>query len=374
MNKKRIYKQLHIILAVFGILSFGWWFIFNPADSLNKKMPGMDKRPAGALKNASVNFGAYYQKFDGKASSLKGSWPNFRGGNRDNICNDNIALADSWGKSGPKVLWSVDLGEGHSGPIISDGKVYVFDYDETRRADVLRCFSFEDGKEIWRVGYDIYLKRNHGISRTVPAIKDKYVVTIGPNCQIMCVNADSGKVNWGIDLARDFETEVPLWYTGQCPMIDDSLVIVGVGGKSLVTAFSLKTGKVVWETPNPNKWKMSHSSIIKFNLGEEKIYLYAALGGVVGVSSEGKVLFETTLFNHNVVAPTPVYLGNGRVFLTAGYGAGSSTIKIEKTASGYTVKGLQKIQPTEGMASEQQTPILYNGLIYSIQPKDAGSL
>jgi outer membrane protein assembly factor BamB len=35
---------------------------------------------------------------------------------------------------------------------------------------------------------------------------------------------------------------------------------------------------------------------------------------------------------------------------------------------------LQKYKPQEGLASEQQTPIFFNGYLYGILPKDAGSL
>ncbi len=374
MKKKTIDIFVQAIIIFFGVISVGWWFFSNPVEDFKEHIPGMDNKPEGVMKSAPVNFGGYSVKFAGTASGIKGSWPNFRGPGRDNISKEKISLANNWRDGGPPVLWSIDLGEGHSGPVISDGKVYVFDYDEDRRADVLRCFSFDDGKEIWRIGYDIYLKRNHGFSRTVPAIKNNYIVTIGPKCHIMCVDADSGSFKWGVDLERDFETEVPLWYTGQCPLIDDSLVVVGVGGKSLITSFNLATGKIVWETPNPNNWKMSHASVINFSIGKDKIYFYCALGGVVGVSEDGKVLFESTLFNHTVVAPTPIYLGDGKVFLSAGYGAGSMTIKIDKQNSKYGVSVIQAIKPNEGLAAEQQTPIFFNGLLYSIQPKDAGSL
>lgn len=374
MKKNTINIISQTVITLFGIISLGWWFFANPVKDFKESIPGMDNKPEGVMKSAAVNFGGYAAKFDGTPSDLKGSWPNFRGSDRDNISKEKISLAYNFGDNGPPVLWSVELGEGHSGPIISGGKVYVLDYDEERRADVLRCFSFDDGKEIWRIGYDIYLKRNHGISRTVPAIKDNYVVTIGPKCHIMCVDADSGSVKWGIDLERDFETEMPLWYTGQCPLIDDSLVVVGVGGKSLIAAFDLETGNIVWETPNTNKWKMSHSSLIKFKFGGEKIYFYCALGGVTGVSAEGKVLFESDVYNHTVVAPTPVYIGDGKIFLTAGYGSGSMTIKIDKSNGIYSVSAIQTVKPEEGLASEQQTPMLYKGLLYSIQPKDAGSL
>ena len=40
----------------------------------------------------------------------------------------------------------------------------------------------------------------------------------------------------------------------------------------------------------------------------------------------------------------------------------------------YSVEVLQKYKPQEGLASEQQTPIFFNGFLYGILPKDAGEL
>ena len=45
----------------------------------------------------------------------------------------------------------------------------------TRRSesDVLRCLSLADGREIWRRWYRTGAKRNHGVSRTVPAVTER---------------------------------------------------------------------------------------------------------------------------------------------------------------------------------------------------------
>ncbi|MCP5054941.1 MAG: PQQ-binding-like beta-propeller repeat protein, partial [bacterium] len=288
-----------------------------------------------------------------------------------------IKLLDGWGDSGPTISWSIELGEGHAGPVVFNGRIYVLDYDEKERADILRCFSLNDGKEIWRRGYKLFIKRNHGISRTVPAVTGKYVVTIGPKCHVMCVDAGTGDFKWGIDVAKKYEAEVPLWYTGQCPLIDNSVAVIAVGGKSLIIGVNCETGEVVWETPNPNNWKMSHSSIMPVQFQGRKMYIYCALEGIIGVSADkdsaGQVLFASDLWNHNVIAPSPVYLGDGRIFVTAGYGAGSMMLKIKTNGESFSLESLQTLKPTGGLASEQQTPIFYNGHLFAILPKDAGS-
>ena len=46
----------------------------------------------------------------------------------------------------------------------------------------------------------VAVKRNHGMSRTVPAVTDKYVVAIGPKCDVSCLDPATGKPYWLIDL------------------------------------------------------------------------------------------------------------------------------------------------------------------------------
>lgn len=379
MNEKALNLVTIIGTTLLGLLSLTLWLLHNPVKNFVENVPGMDGRPEIlSSQREVVDIGAYFESFNGIAADIRGNWQRFRGVDFDNISKENIKLLDSWGENGPNILWSKELGEGHAGPVIYKGRVYILDYDEEKRADILRCFSLADGKEIWRRGYELYIKRNHGMSRTVPAVAENWVVTIGPKCHVMCVAADSGDFKWGIDLEKEYEAEVPLWYTGQCPLIDGSLAVIAVGGKSLIIAVDCETGEVKWETPDPGSWKMSHSSIIPISFRGKKMYIYCAIGGIAAVSAEGdtagKILFASDLWDHNVIAPSPVYLGDGRIFVTAGYGAGSMMLKIKPEGEGFAVEPLQTLKSTEGLASEQQTPIFYKGHLFSILPKDAGTL
>jgi len=354
-----------------------WWLMHNPTAGFTESLPGGDNRPADfGRAGAAADIGSTFAAFDGVPSRIQSAWPRFRGSDFDNINKENFRLAESWGPDGPERLWSVDLGEGHAGPVVSQGRVYLIDYDEEERADILRCFSLDDGREIWRRGYKLFIKRNHGMSRTIPAVTGEYVVTLGPKCHVMCVDAFSGDFLWGIDLVRDWGAEVPLWYTGQCPLIDNATAVIAVGGEALLMGIDCATGEVVWKTPNPQNWKMSHSSVLPATIHGRRIYLYCAIGGIVGVSARtedaGAIVFASDLFNHNVIAPSPIHLGGGRIFLTAGYGAGSMLLQVRDTGAALSVESLQSVKPDAGFASEQQTPIYYEGHLFAILPKDAG--
>ena len=374
-----------IVVLLAGILlsslAIAWWRRVSDASTVKKRLPLAEEladfsAPAEVLQDHVV-IGEYFSEFDGVPSKAGGTWPSFRGANHDNIAADGARLAESWPASGPPVLWSIALGEGYAGPAVRDGCVYLLDYDNKANADALRCFSMDKGKEIWRRWYRVRVKRNHGMSRTVPAVSGRYVVTIGPRCHVMCVNSRTGGLRWGIDLEKEWGTTVPMWYAGECPLIDGNQAVIAVGGKTaLLIGVDLETGKVVWQTPNPRRWQMSHSSVVPLQVDGKKMYVYCALGGIVGVSAEtadrGAVLWETDEWNHQVVAPAPVSLGDGRLFVTAGYGVGSAMFQVTQESGRYSVKLLYR-SDKKSFACEQHTPVFYKGYLYSVLPADAGA-
>jgi outer membrane protein assembly factor BamB len=377
MIKSREIYIIYIVILLCGSL-FLYWFFHSPVRNLAESVPGLDHRPSGtATVSSAIIIGEHFTRFDSTyTSSLTGKWPNFRGASYDNINRENIRLIDKWPATGPKILWEKDLGEGHAAAAIYNGRVYLLDYDERKQRDMLHCYGLSDGAELWRRGYSVKIKRNHGMSRTIPAVNEKYVVTVGPRCQVMCADAITGELKWGIDMVRQYRATEPLWYTGQCPVIDNNIAVLAVGGRALLMGVDCATGSVVWQTPNPDSLKMSHSSVVPMTIAGKKTYVYNSLGGLCGISAEerdkGKLLWVTKDFSSSVIAPSPVFVGKDRIFVTAGYGAGSAVFQINRDGENFSVQTLQKFKPSEGMASEQQTPIYKDGFVFNIQTKDAG--
>jgi outer membrane protein assembly factor BamB len=292
-------------------------------------------------------------------------WPGFRGPNRNGISGET-GLLRSWGASGPQRLWSLNLGEGHAGAAVYGDRVYILDYDQGARQDRLICVSLSNGKQLWSQSYPCNIKNNHGLSRTVPAVDGKYVVTLGPLGMVMCCRASDGKVVWKHDLVKEYGTVIPEWYAGQCPLIESNNAIIAPGGKSMMVAFHLPTGKATWTAPNPRGWKMTHSSITPINYGGKRVYVYPASGGVVGVNAaNGKILWDTpdwTVNTSNI--PAPINIGDGRIYLCGGYNSGAMMIRMNASATGVS----QVFRtPFSTFQSHQQTPILYKGYLYGVK-------
>lgn len=345
----------------------------------------MDNRPPRKAISDSVNIGQNFDTLDKIDEVAPGNWPRFRGTDFDNISKDPSPLAEKWDTAGPPVVWRTTLGEGYSGPAVMNGRVYILDYNEKRKADMLRCFSLKSGRELWRRWYRVEFKRNHGYSRTIPAVTEKYLVTLGPRSHVMCVNPLDGRLLWTIDLEKEYGIPgkakgrvTPDFYSGQCPLIDNNVAVLAPGARAIMIGVDCATGKVLWKTPNPDSLRMSHTSIMPMTIYGKRMYVYNAIGGVIGVSAEGddlgKILWKTSDWSPAIVVASPVYLGDNEIAVFGSYGAGSARMRIGKNDSGYTATVSESHKASDGLASEQQTPILKDGYLWSVMPENAGSL
>lgn len=371
-----------LLLVAAGLISIAWWLSKDPVDGFVTTEPGLDNRGAKAVV-PDIKIGDFYKVLAPEdvlqqETGLEETWPRFRGEYFDNISRSTLPLIEKFPEEGPLVKWQVEMGQGYAAASIYKGLVYVLDHDEEMRADLLRCFVLETGEELWQRGYHINLKRNHGMSRTIPAVTEDYILTIGPKAHVMCVRRQDGELLWGLNVALHYEADIPLWNTGQCPLIDGDKAIIATGGKSLMLAADLETGEVLWETPNPHGWPMSHSSIMPFEYKGVKMYVYSAFGGACGIAAEGEragqVLWETHAWNHQTVAPSPVCMPDGKIYLTAGYGAGAMVLQLRGSGPDFEVEVIDEYAPREGLACEQQTPVVFDGHLLGILPKDAGGL
>lgn len=373
--------MLAVLLTLLAALAALLWWRGVPVPGIGRRVELRgEANTAGILgfaKPEAVRIGETFVRMDAKAGPPGQAWPGFRGSDATNVAPSSVKLSDHWPDAGPPRLWSIPLGEGYAGASIRDGRAYVLDYDDKAGADALRVFSMQDGRELWRRSYRVHVKRNHGMSRTIPAVDARHVVSIGPRCHVMCADAVNGDLRWGMDLEKDWGATVPMWYTGQNPLIDQGQAILAVGAKALLIGVDLDSGKVLWQTPNPHNWQMSHSSVMPMTLGGRKMYVYAAVGGMVGVSAEGTdrgtVLWESEAWNPAIVSPSPVAVGPDDFLMTSGYGVGSALYHVARSGPAFAVTERYRLDKSV-FACEQQTPIFFGGHLYTILPADAGPL
>jgi outer membrane protein assembly factor BamB len=377
--RKQLYTYIPfitgLILSVGFVFVFRQWFMVSEGIPLDRRIPDKSNITKRSKAQASVTLKNEPELFDGIPSGHTGEWPGFRGTEKFNIIPASQDMPEKITPESVKELWRISVGEGYSGPAVFRGKVFLVDYMHEQKREVVRAFSLDDGKEIWRNGYGIQIKRNHGMSRTVPAVSGDYIVSIGSKCHVLCLKNETGEFVWGKNMVKEYGTKVPLWYTAQCPLLDDGVAVLAPGGKVLMTGIEIKSGKTLWSTDNDPGFAMSHSSIVKMKICGTQTYVYFAEGGLAGVSAEkdsaGTLLWHTSIWSHKVVAPSPVRLSDSEIFLTAGYGAGSVILSVERKGNDYSFTIKKSFNKSE-FACEQHTPLYINGLLYTIIPNDGG--
>lgn len=371
-NGKFLGRWLPGVVALAGLAALALWWGSHSEGGLRLRIPGTDAAPGGESGGSNPVLAGQLIPGEGKPAELPGAWPQFRGPNRDGHSLSPSArergapLSRDWKSNPPRELWALDVGEGYAGAAIRAGRVYLLDYDRDAKQSVLRCLSLADGKEIWRYTYPLTIKRNHGMTRTVPAVTEKSVIALDSKCNVFCLDAASGERRWTVSLVREFGATVPEWYAGQCPLVDGDKLILAPGGKNaLLVALDLGTGKALWQTPNAHDWKMTHSSLMPMEFAGRRFYVYCASKGVVGVdANDGKLLWETTDWKISIATvPTPLPLPDGKIFLTGGYGAGSLMLQMEDKDGQLSAKPAFKLAP-EVFGATQHTPILMDAHLY----------
>ncbi|NCO37629.1 MAG: polyvinylalcohol dehydrogenase [Armatimonadetes bacterium CG17_big_fil_post_rev_8_21_14_2_50_66_6] len=363
-------RALPLLAACAGAIALATWWTSSRPREVTLRAPGADKRPKGEAAGPRLpQMHGTLTAGEGVPADLPGVWPQFRGPRLNAVSEEEVALARKWPAAGPPVLWNLDLGEGFAGPAIHHGCVYLIDYDREHEADVIRCLSLADGRDVWRFSYPVKVKRNHGMSRTIPAVNDDVVVTMGPKCHVTCLDAKTGTLRWALDLVGQFGTTVPQWYAGQCPLLEKDRAILAPGGSKLMIAVDLATGKTLWETPNAKGWAMTHSSITPMEVAGQRTYVYCAKRGVVGVSAtDGKLLWDTDVWKIGIATvPSPVVVGDDRVFLSGGYGAGSLMLKVAAAGGSFSVTPAFRLKAAV-FGATQQTPVPYEHHLFGVRP------
>ena len=366
-----------ICLAAAGTVALRSWMAPYPEiEAIIAREPD----PAGEVNQVEMvdpGWPGRFKKFDVPAPDadvFEERWANFRGPNHDNIY-QGAALNATFGAAGPPQAWSMSLGDGYASPAVAEGRVYLLDYDKATQSDVLRCWRLDDGRELWQRAYTNPMVANHGITRTVAATDGDVVVTIGPKLHVMACDAKTGDFLWSANMVKDYGSAVPDWYAGQCPLIENGRLILAPAGESvLVTALDLKTGKPIWTSPNTQQWKQTHVSILPMTLAGRRVLVYSGSHGVAGVdASTGKRLFTNTDWRVSIATvATPVHLGEGLLFLSGGYGAGSMFMQIDSSSDPWQAVSGKRLKPAQ-FGSEQQTPIFYDDHIFGVLPKNGAN-
>lgn len=300
-------------------------------------------------------------------------WPQYLGPNRTGT-SPQKGILRTWPTDGPEVVWKTDLGRGFGGPVVSKGKVYLLDRTDSV-GDIMRCFDFSTGRELWKFSYDAPGTVPFPGSRSVPLIDGNYVYSCGHNGDLYCIDINTHKPVWHKNVWTDFGgKQLPKWAIVQNPLVyGDLLILASQAPEAGVVAYEKLSGKVKWTTPSLGAVGFVSPSLIKIGKEYHVVMITASSRGGEGQSGSskvaginpltGKILWEYTNWSCMIPVPGAVDAGENKILITGGYRAGAAMIRIEKKADG--TYGVTEIFKNPEFGSHTQPPVFINGNFYA---------
>jgi outer membrane protein assembly factor BamB len=222
-------------------------------------------------------------------------WPQWLGPHRDGSSNEKVS---PW-KEPPRVLWRKPVGEGHSSPVVADGKVFLHTKAKGKDVEEITAYSAEDGKKLWGLEYDrgpLHEKfvRQFGVGpRSTPTFHEGKLYTFGVTGILACWDVKNAKRVWSVDTAKEFSPPHLTFGVSCSPLIEGEDVLVNVGAKQTsIVAFKKSSGVVHWKSQSDPP---SYSSPVAFGDGKQRQLVFLTGDGLVSVSPAGTVFWRIPL-------------------------------------------------------------------------------
>ncbi|MFC2161872.1 PQQ-binding-like beta-propeller repeat protein [Acidobacteriota bacterium] len=181
-------------------------------------------------------------------------WPCWRGENSDGISRETGWNPETLLKGG-KILWTANVGQGHSSVSVKDGLLYTQGSrimtvsGEEIFEESVNCMNSLTGKELWSYTYPSKAMA-HGGPRATPTIDGTRVFTLGSNGDLFCFDAKSGEILWKKHLVNEGLSRKWKWGFSGSPVVDGERLILNAGSAGL--ALDKTTGNVIWKSDNQN--------------------------------------------------------------------------------------------------------------------------
>ena len=293
-------------------------------------------------------------------------WPQWRGPNRDGAVTSFREPA-AW----PDALtrhWTVEVGLGYATPLLVGDRIYMY----TRQDDdeVMVAIDARDGSIIWRTSYpapfDMFpaTARHRAGPKSTPAFADGRLFTLGISGIVSAFSVETGRLLW----QKPAPSVQPRYHTAMSPVVDGNLVIFHVGGHNdgALTAFDVETGDIRWSVEGDGP---AYGSPMVFELGGTRQVVTFTQAHLVGVAvATGELLWRRPYTTPNdTTSQTPILYRD--TVIETGRTNGITAFRVVRRDDGWTT---EDVWHTDEVSLHMSNGVVTDGVLFGLSHLNSG--
>ncbi|HEY6215589.1 MAG TPA: PQQ-binding-like beta-propeller repeat protein [Pyrinomonadaceae bacterium] len=298
-------------------------------------------------------------------------WTQWRGPARDGSVSAKDAPA-AWPET-LKRSWRVEIGEGYSSPVVTNGHVFVHVRKDPE--EIVESINLADGKVLWQQKYQaVFQKNQYAVEmakgpNSTPLVVGNRLFTLGVTGILNAWDTATGKPLWTRDFSKAIDTSKLFCGTAASPLIVDGRLVVQVGSDihgGQVLALNPATGATEWEWHGLGP---GYASPVLVDVDGSKQIVSMTEGSIVGIEAKtGKELW-TVAFPNEWHENTATPLWTGTSLIVSSTQMGTHAYALKQTAGKWEASEVWK---NPDITMHMSSPVFGDGLIYGHSPKKKG--
>lgn len=261
----------------------------------------------------------------------------FYGPNRDGRVTTDGSL--DWVGHPPVEVWRRPMGLGWSGFAVVGSRAVT--QEQRGEEEWVSCYDLGSGELLWKHTDEARFdeKMSGAGPRSTPTVVGERVWTAGATGILNCLDLQTGKLVWTRQVLDENGATNLQWGKSTSPLwIDGQVVVSGGMSRATLVCYDAETGEPKW-TYDGNGASFSSPIVAKID-GVEQI---VSLNSVDATGNDPKTGEELWRWDWPGAFPKvgqPVIVGDGKVLLTASYGAGGHLLQVERKGEAWSVSRL----------------------------------
>jgi outer membrane protein assembly factor BamB len=298
-------------------------------------------------------------------------WSQWRGPSRDGVVPVAV-IPKQWPKS-IKRSWQLEIGEGYSSPVVSNGRAYL--HSRRDPDEIVTAIDLATGKVVWQQKYTASFTKNQYATQmakgpnSTPLVAGNRLFTLGVTGILTAWNVADGTIAWRQDYSSSIDTSKLFCGTAMSPMLEGGALIVQVGSDvhgGRVLALDPATGRQRWSWSGAGP---GYASPVAATIDGVRQIITMTNGSVVGIdAATGTSLWSIAFpddWHENIVTPT----WTGSSLIVSGTRQGTHAYSIASKGATWQTKQLWK---NSDVTMYTASPVFIDGVIYGMSNKRRG--